>query len=141
WCQSNYHGLWRFTGREGIGRVVAAVVVVAAWASGASAQSSEPPAGTAPPFVGQSDNGDNLLQLGALVHFDGRFFPGDAPSGFVDTFAVRRLRAQVEGRVARHFPFLLNVDFAGGVVNLRDAWFETRLSDALHVRVGKFRAP
>ena len=96
---------------------------------------------TAPPFVLQSDNGDNRIQFGTVVHFDGRFFPGDAPQSGVDTFLLRRLRGQVEGQVARHFPFLLNVDFAGGVVNVRDAWFETRFSQALHVRVGKFRAP
>jgi phosphate-selective porin OprO/OprP len=106
-----------------------------------SAQSVQPPAGTAPPFVLQSDDGDNRLQPGAVVNFDGRFFTGPSEARAVDTFQVRRLRAQAEGHVARHFPFLLNVDFAGGVVNLRDAWFETRFSDGLHVRVGKFRAP
>jgi phosphate-selective porin OprO and OprP len=100
-----------------------------------------PPAGTAPAFVLQSDNGDNRLQLGALVHFDGRFFPGDAQPGSVDTFQLRRFRTITQGQLARHFPFFLNVDVAGGVVNLRDAWFETRFSNGLRVRAGKFQAP
>ena len=121
--------------------VACAAVLSAAFAGPASAQSNAPPSGTSPPFILQSDGGDNRLQPGVLVDFDGRFFPGAPPPGSVDTFLVRRLRAQAEGQVARHFPFLLNVDFAGGVVNLRDAWFETRFSNALHVRVGKFRAP
>jgi phosphate-selective porin OprO/OprP len=118
-----------------------AALALAAWAPGAWAQSGVPPAGTAPPFVLQSDNGDNRIQFGTVVHVDGRFFPGDAPQSGVDTFALRRVRGQVEGHLARHFPFHVNVDFAGGVVNVRDAWFETRVSQALHVRVGKFRAP
>ena len=122
-------------------QLVGAALAVAAWTSAASGQSSAPPAGTAPPFVIQSDNGDNRIQLGTVVQVDGRFFPGGAPQSGVDTFLVRRLRGQVEGQVARYFPFLLNVDFAGGVVNVRDAWFETRFSQALHVRMGKFRAP
>lgn len=116
-------------------------LAMTAWTSAARAQSAAPPAGTAPPFVLQSDNGDNIIHFGTVVQFDGRFFPGGTPQNGVDTFLVRRLRGQVEGQVARYFPFLLNVDFAGGVVNVRDAWFETRFSEALHVRMGKFRAP
>src|SRR5690242_4683289 len=111
----------RLTGPKCI-HVLGAALAVAAWTSAARAQSGAPPAGTAPPFVLQSDNGDNIIHFGTVVQVDGRFFPGGTPQNGVDTFLVRRLRGQVEGQVARYFPFLLNVDFAGGVLNVRDAW-------------------
>jgi len=95
-----------------------------------------------PPFVVQSDNGDNRLQLGALVQFDGRFFAGDvAGLDNADTFVIRRLRPVVQGRVAKYFDFFFQLDFAGAAVNIRDAYFDTRFSDAFHVRVGKGKAP
>jgi len=97
---------------------------------------------TMPPFVVQSDNGDNRLQLGALVQFDGRFFAGDvAGLDNADTFVIRRLRPVVQGRVAKYFDFFFQLDFAGAAVNIRDAYFDTRFSDAFHVRVGKGKAP
>ena len=79
---------------------------------------------TPPPFVIESDHGDNRLQLGALVQFDGRFFAGDVDGlDNADTFLIRRLRPVVQGRVAKC------------------AYIDTRFSDAFHVRVGKGKAP
>jgi len=43
--------------------------------------------------------------------------------------------------VARYFDFYVNVDFAGGIVNLRDAYFDTTFAPAVHIRVGKMKTP
>lgn len=106
-----------------------------------TARAQEPPAGTTPAFVVQSDNGDNRLQIGGFVHVDGRFAVQDRDDLVTDTFLVRRLRTVTQGRLARHMEFYLNVDLAGNAVNVRDAYFDTRFSDAFRVRVGKFKAP
>jgi len=97
---------------------------------------------TTPPFVIESDHGDNRLQLGALVQFDGRFFAGDVDGlDNADTFLIRRLRPVVQGRVAKYFDFFVQLDFAGAAINIRDAYIDTRFSDAFHMRVGKGKAP
>jgi phosphate-selective porin OprO/OprP len=43
--------------------------------------------------------------------------------------------------LARHFEYYFNVDLAGGNVQVRDAYFDTRFSDAFRVRFGKAKAP
>jgi len=113
---------------------VLAAAFLALWATSAIAQ-------TTPPFVVQSDNGDNRLQLGAVVQGDARFAIDDVQHNVTDTFLLRRLRAQAQGRLARYFDFYLNVDFAGGIVNVRDAYFDTTFSSAFHLRAGKAKAP
>lgn len=65
---------------------------------------------TSPPFVVQSDDGDNRLQVGALVQADARFAIDDPQNHVIDTFMLRRLRAQAQGRVARYFDFYVNLD-------------------------------
>ena len=80
----------------------------------------------------QSDDGDNRLQLGIVAQADGRFAIDDAQGHVTDTFMLRRLRLQ--GRVARYFEFYLNLDFAGSVVNVRDAYVDTIFSPAFRIR-------
>jgi len=122
--------------------VLSLLVAAPAAAQTAPPQAPEtPPAGTTPPFVVQSDNGDNRLQLGALVQGDARFALDDTQHHVTDTFALRRLRMQMLGHVARYFDFYVNVDFAGGLVNVRDAYFDTTFSTAFRVRAGKAKAP
>lgn len=118
-----------------------ALAVLAAGTVDAVAQTPAPPAGTAPAFVIQSDNGDHRLQLGAIVQADARFALDDERSGVVDAFNLRRFRSVVQGRVARHFEYFLNVDFAGNAVNVRDAYLDTVFSPSFKVRVGKMKAP
>jgi len=116
------------------------------WAQPAAAQAPgdstpAPPTGTSPAFVIQSDNGDNRLQFGVVVQADGRFAIDDPQDQVLDTFTLRRFRGIAQGRVARYFDFYVNVDFAGGIVNVRDAYFDTIFSPAFHLRVGKTKAP
>lgn len=102
--------------------------------------SDTPPTGTTPAFVVQSDNGDNRIQIGALLQTDGRFALDDGQDNVVDTFNLRRFRAITQGRVARHFEFFLNTELAG-TINIRDGYIDTVFSPAFRVRVGKARVP
>lgn len=117
---------------------LAAAGVPAAWAQAAG---TPPPAGWRDGFVVQSEGGDYRLQVGALVQFDGRFGLDDPQETLADTFVIRRVRPIFQGRIARYFDFALVPDFAGGAVNLRNAYVETRLSPAFRIRVGKDKTP
>ena len=92
-------------------------------------------------FVIQSPTGDYRLQFGLLLQADGRFDAGDDDGEEVDTFALRRVRPQLRGRIAQRFEFFLNPDFAGGTLVLQDAYIDTRFSPAFIVRLGKGKTP
>ena len=85
--------------------------------------------------------GDYRLQFGLLLQADGRFDAGDDDGEEVDTFALRRVRPQLRGRIAQRFEFFLNPDFAGGTLVLQDAYLDTRFSPAFIVRIGKGKTP
>jgi phosphate-selective porin OprO/OprP len=110
---------------------------------GPDAQTSAQPvtAGWNDGFTLQSPDGDYRLQIGLLLHADGRFALNDEDDHVVDTFALRRVRPYLRGRVARHFEFYLNPDFAGGTLVVQDAYVDTRFSPAFVVRLGKAKAP
>ena len=92
-------------------------------------------------FTLQSATGDFRLQIGLLVHADGRFALDDAEELIVDTFALRRARPYLRGRLSRRFEFYFNPDFAGGTLVLQDAYLDTIVSPAFRVRVGKAKTP
>ncbi len=92
-------------------------------------------------FVIQSRTGDYRLQFGLLLQADGRFDAGDDDGEEIDTFALRRVRPQLHGRIAQRFEFFLNPDFAGGTLVLQDAYLDTRFSPAFIVRIGKGKTP
>lgn len=120
------------------------VVFVIALASKAAAQDQSPApvvAGWRGGFVLQSDNGDYRMQLNALLQTDGRFAIDDPQNNVISTFTVRRLRPILQGRIAKVFEFYFTPDFAGGIVNIRDAYVDTRFSPALRIRVGKGKTP
>ena len=119
-----------------------ALMAPRALAQGAAQQPpSGPPPVTTPAFVIQSDNGDNRLQVGGFLQMEGRFALNDDQKRVTDTFTMRRFRFIFQGRLARHFDYYWNVDFSNNVLTLRDAYFDTVFSPALHVRVGKQKAP
>jgi phosphate-selective porin OprO/OprP len=99
-----------------------------------------PPVGTAPAFIVQSDSGDNRIQIGALLQIDGRAAFDDEQQNVLDTFNLRRFRAISQGRLARHFEFFLNTEFAG-TLTIRDGYIDTVFSPSFRVRVGKARVP
>jgi phosphate-selective porin OprO/OprP len=92
-------------------------------------------------FIIQSPTGDYRLQIGLLLQADGRFALDDEDAGVVDTFALRRVRPYLRGRLAQHFEFFVNPDFAGGTLVLQDAYVDTTFSPAFVVRLGKGKAP
>jgi phosphate-selective porin OprO and OprP len=131
-------------------RIVRAVFI-AAFAilipSTAWSQSQENPAGSTVTagwrdgFFIQNDNGDFRLQIGLFVQADGRFALDDTAEAVTDTFAFRRMRPYLRGRVAQRFEFFVNPDFAGGTLTLYDAYIDTRFSNAFRVRLGKAKSP
>jgi phosphate-selective porin OprO/OprP len=91
-------------------------------------------------FVIQSADGDNRLQLGAVVQADGRFSLDDPPP-ITNTFVLRKARPTFSGRVARYFDFKLMPELAGGASVLLDAYVDIRFSPKLRVRSGKDKSP
>ena len=89
----------------------------------------------------QSSDGDFRLQIGLLLHADGRFAVDDESQAVVDTLAVRRLRPYLRGRFARRFEFYLNPEVAGGTLVVQDAYLDTIFAPAFRVRVGKAKTP
>jgi phosphate-selective porin OprO/OprP len=127
-----------------IRRVALLALIAAASEARAQTPPPSPPAVTAgwrDGFFIESEQGEFRLQIGALVHADGRFAPGDDAEAVTDTFAIRRLRPYLRGRLARHFEFYVNPDFAGGTVVVQDAYLDTVFSPAFRLRVGKGKTP
>jgi phosphate-selective porin OprO and OprP len=89
----------------------------------------------------ESASGDYRLQIGVLLHADGRFALADEAEQYVDNFAVRRMRSYLRGRLARHFEFYLNPDFAGGILTVQDAYVDTVFAPAFRIRAGKAKTP
>lgn len=89
----------------------------------------------------ESGNGEYRLQIGLLLQADGRFAAPDESAAVMDTFAIRRLRPYLRGRILRRFEFYLNPDFAGGTLVVQDAYFDTIFSPALRLRAGKAKTP
>ena len=138
-------------------RSLVRVVLAATWAAWAIPLSAQAPPSSVPPpaqspapqvtagwqngFVIQSADGHARLQIGLLVHADGRFALDDTDETITNTFSMRRLRPYLRGRVADRFEFYLNPDFAGGTLVVQDAYIDTRFSSAFRLRVGKAKTP
>lgn len=92
-------------------------------------------------FALESGNGDYRLQIGLLLHADGRFALEDSNEQYVDGFVIRRVRPYLRGRFARRFEFYVNPDFSGGTLVVHDAYLDTIFAPAFRVRTGKAKAP
>jgi phosphate-selective porin OprO and OprP len=123
--------------------VAAASVVFTGAAAAQQAQPAPPPAITAgwnDGFIIQSADGNNRLQIGAILQADGRFSL-DEPETIVDTFVLRKARPVLSGRIAKYFDFKLMPELAGGTSNMLDAYFDVRISNAFRLRSGKDKTP
>ena len=89
----------------------------------------------------ESGNGEHRLQIGLLLQADGRFAAEDDTAAFTDTFAMRRLRPYLRGRILRRFEFYVVPDFGNGAVVVQDAYLDTIFSPAFRIRAGKGKAP
>src|SRR5690606_30675670 len=92
-------------------------------------------------FAIESGNGDFRLQIGLLLHADGRFAIDDDDERVTDTFALKRVRPYLRGRFSRRFEFFLNPDFAGGTLVVQDAYVDTVFTQAFRIRAGKAKTP
>jgi len=91
-------------------------------------------------FVVQSANGDNRIVLGATIQVDGRF-SFDDPAPITSTFALRKARPTLSGRVAKYFEFKLMPDFGNGTATVFDAYVDLRFTPRFRVRSGKDKTP
>jgi phosphate-selective porin OprO and OprP len=110
-------------------------------ATGAPAPAAQVTSGFENGFFIQSADGLNRVQIGLLVQFDGRFAIEDSNEAIINTFAFRRLRPYLRGRIGGRFEFFLNPDFAGGTLVVQDAYVDTRFTTAFRLRLGKAKTP
>src|ERR1700681_4975067 len=89
----------------------------------------------------ESTDGANKLQIGGLVQVDGRFDVSDPTSTVTDTFVLRRVRPILQARAGKLFELRIMPDFGNGTAVLFDAYFDTKLSSAARIRVGKDKTP
>jgi phosphate-selective porin OprO/OprP len=77
---------------------------------------------------------DFELKPGGYLQVDGKGFLEEEG---IDDFQLKRVRPKLDGVAFGHFPFRLLLDFAGGRVQVLDAWVEVDYHDALVLRAGK----
>jgi phosphate-selective porin OprO and OprP len=91
-------------------------------------------------FFIQSPDGNNRLLFGIVSQLDGRFSVDD-PLPITNTFAMRKVRPTLSGRVGRYFDFKIMPDFGNGTATITDAYVDIRFSPKLRVRAGKDKTP
>jgi phosphate-selective porin OprO/OprP len=92
-------------------------------------------------FFIQSANGDFRLNFTLVAQADGRFVLHDDQDNFSNTFAVRKMRPGINGRIARFFDFTMVPDFGNGTAVLQDTYVDVRFSTAFRLRAGKSKTP
>jgi phosphate-selective porin OprO/OprP len=92
-------------------------------------------------FSLQSADGGNVVKLRGTLHFDGRWFPDEAPPETADTWGLRRARPMVEGTLGGLYDFRFTPDFAGGRTVIQDAYVTARFRPWLNLTAGKFKVP
>ena len=75
-------------------------------------------------FALKTSDGSYVLRLRGLNQADSRFFIDEEKDPFINGFFIRRLRFVMEGTIAKSFDFRFMPDFAGGVVQLLDAYVD-----------------
>lgn len=82
------------------------------------------------------------LRLGAQLHADSRWFFGEqAATDGRDQFLLRRVRPIFEGTVFDKYGFRIMPDFAGGTLQILDAYVDWNYDPAFKIRAGKFKGP
>lgn len=131
----------------------ASLLILLAWGIGlsaADATAQSAPDSTAPTAVVTADrdgfrigspDGRFALHIRGDVQIDGRFFPEGAPFPGASTFDVRRVRTAFNATLDRRFRVQTMVDFGNGNARLQDAFVDLRATDAVTVRVGRFKVP
>jgi len=81
------------------------------------------------------------VRIHGQLQIDGRRFIGDDSLRDLDTFLVRRARPTIEVRLAGLADALITPDFAGGTLQLFDAYIDVHPFSWLRLRAGKFKPP
>jgi phosphate-selective porin OprO/OprP len=89
----------------------------------------------------KSADGAFLLQFRGVTQIDSRRFMGSAGQAFSDTFVAKRVRPTVQGTLYKHVDFRFMPDFGDGRALVQDAYVDVRLTSAIRLRAGKFKAP
>lgn len=89
----------------------------------------------------QSADGQNVVRLRGLLHFDGRYFPDQGTPETADTWILRRVRPTLEGTLNGIYDYRFTPDFAGGRTFILDAYLAARLKPWAVVTAGKFKVP
>jgi phosphate-selective porin OprO/OprP len=101
-------------------------------------QAAEKKAGDGPRLELGSADGAHQLRFAAVLQADLRAFFAD--SG-VTTFAIRRARPILEGKLFRYYEFRLQTDVAAGRLQLLDAYGNLHFLDEVQLLVGKAKGP
>jgi phosphate-selective porin OprO/OprP len=91
-------------------------------------------------FFLQSPDGNNKLNVGGYVHFDGRYFLNSKDTG-VSQFLFRRARLELKGKFLKYYEFKFMPDFAGGQVVIQDAYLNVNYTPVARLQAGKYKAP
>jgi phosphate-selective porin OprO/OprP len=91
-------------------------------------------------FFIQSPNGENKLNVGGYVHFDGRYFT-NAKDNAVSQFLFRRARLDLRGKFLKYYEFRFMPDFAGGQVVIQDAYLNVNYVPYARLQAGKYKGP
>ncbi len=81
------------------------------------------------------------VRIHGQLQVDGRRFFGDSSLRDADTFLVRRARPTIEVTLAGLADALITPDFAGGSLQLFDAFIDVHPWRWLRLRAGKFKPP
>lgn len=98
-------------------------------------------------FSLQSADGANQIKLRGVMQIDGRYLLDDAGftaadrTGGTDTWTLTRVRPIIEGTLYNLVDFRFTPDFGQGRTVIQDAFVTARLSPALRITAGKFKAP
>lgn len=81
------------------------------------------------------------VRIHGQLQVDGRRFFGDDSLRDLDTFLVRRARPTIEVTLGGIADALITPDFAGGTLQLFDAFIDVHPQPWLRLRAGKFKPP
>ena len=92
-------------------------------------------------FILRSADNAYSVRFRGLLQGDARFFRGDSARPTTSGFLLRRVRPSVEATFGKNYSLRIVGDFAGSSLVLFDAYMDSRFSNAIQLRGGKFKPP
>lgn len=91
-------------------------------------------------FEVKNNDNNTLMRIRGYGHADFRAFLDDDSNNGNDAFDLRRARLVVEGEIGK-FYYILSPDVGGAGAQLMDANAGYKFSDAVDIKIGKFKSP